>query len=138
MPISRLQRKRELYAIRKLRDPEKINLSARKRYQNNTKAYCALQKKWREKIKYEVVKHYSDGKMNCRCCGECEYLFLTVDHINNNGSKERKLHKGGGHHNYRRLIKLNFPSGYQILCYNCNCGRARTHDKVCPHKNEKK
>jgi hypothetical protein len=86
-----------------------------------------------------IISHYSNGKNECACCGENTPLFLTIDHINNNGSKERMLFgkrngSSGGHHNYRRIIKNNFPIGYQILCYNCNCGRARTETKICPHK----
>jgi hypothetical protein len=26
---------------------------------------------------------------------------------------------------YRRIIKLNFPSSYTILCYDCNCVRGK-------------
>ena len=30
----------------------------------------------------------------------------------------------------------NYPDGFQILCYNCNCGRAfnRDNHNICPHK----
>ena len=113
---------------------------AKKTYQRDRLKRLAAHKKWRESIKNKVIFYYSDGKMCCKCCGETIPEFLTVDHINNNGTQERKTYTGGGHHNYRFIIKNNYPEGYQILCYNCNCGRARTKDKVCPHKkyNEKK
>jgi hypothetical protein len=32
-----------------------------------------------------------------------------------------------------RFYKNNFPRGYRILCYNCNCGRA-LNNGICPHK----
>lgn len=112
--------------------------NARKNYQKNRLNRLAAHSKWRNKIKLQVIDYYSKGKMNCVCCGEDTLLFLTVDHINNNGSAERKKFTGGGHHNYRYIIKNNFPPGYQILCFNCNCGRSRTKNKICPHKiNEK-
>lgn len=100
-------------------------------------AKLAAHTKWRNKIKLEVIKFYSKGKMNCACCGEDTPEFLTVDHIANNGTAERKKFTGGGHHNYRYIIKNNFPKGYRIMCFNCNCGRARTADKICPHEKTK-
>lgn len=69
----------------------------------------------------------------CQCCGESNERFLTIDHINNNGSEERqKINSKGGSSFYRWLRQNNYPEGYQTLCNNCNqgkkfCGR-------CPHQ----
>lgn len=31
------------------------------------------------------------------------------------------------------MIKmLNYPEGYQVLCYNCNCGKS-INNGICPH-----
>lgn len=65
----------------------------------------------------------------CTCCGENNKLFLTVDHKNNDGSKHRQE---VGSSMYRWIVKNNFPETLQLLCYNCNCGRAR-NGGVCPH-----
>lgn len=93
-----------------------------------------LSRKWRSNMRLDIISHYSDGKMCCNCCGENIYEFLTIDHINNNGSQERKRTGSGGHHAYRLIIKENYPEGFQVLCYNCNCARAKTADKRCPHE----
>lgn len=75
-----------------------------------------------------VLNHYSNGAVECACCGASEKLFLTIDHIH-----------GGGNQHYRAddlvrwLIKNDFPDGYQILCYNCNYGRW-ANSGICPHK----
>jgi hypothetical protein len=45
--------------------------------------------------------------------------MLQVDHINNDGSKERKK-IGKADDLYRYLINNNFPEGYRILCGTCN------------------
>jgi hypothetical protein len=74
-----------------------------------------------------VLSHYGT---KCACCGESEIMFLTIDHVNNDGAKHRK-EMGSGSKTYKWLIDNNFPEGFQTLCYNCNCGRR--HD-VCPHK----
>jgi len=84
------------------------------------------------KRKAMVLEHYSAGDPVCACCGEKEFGFLTVDHVNGGGTAQRS-ETGGGWSFYRWLIKNDFPDGYQILCYNCNCGRA-ANNGICPHK----
>jgi len=80
-----------------------------------------------------LVAHYSSNANRCPCCGESNVRFLTIDHINGNGSKHRKSSKcGTGSVFYRWLIKEGMPEGYQVLCYNCNNARAR--HGICPHQ----
>lgn len=83
-----------------------------------------------EKKRMTVFNHYCKGDVKCQCCGERETDFLTVDHINQDGY----LHRRKGVHICRLLIHLNFPEGYQILCYNCNCARSFRGKGICPHK----
>lgn len=90
----------------------------------------------RRTIKDEVFAAY--GGYKCKCCGEIDPLFLTIDHTNGGGEKHRRditgsQHSGGGAHTYKWLKNHGFPPGYDILCFNCNCGKARNHG-VCPHK----
>ena len=74
-------------------------------------------------MKTKVLNAY--GGLFCMCCGEDDFYSLTLDHINNNGKQERMIF-GNGIQIYKMLISKNFPSGYQVLCYNCN---------ICKHKN---
>ena len=113
---------------------ESHRISSAKLYNKDREHSLAIQKKSREKSKEIIINYYSKGKNCCDCCGETTKEFLTLDHINNDGTQERRKLNGGGHHNYRFIIKNNFPPGYRIMCYNCNCGRARTINKICPHK----
>jgi hypothetical protein len=73
--------------------------------------------------KRTVLRHYSGGGLiHCVCCGEGEFGFLCLDHINGGGAKHRlSINSGGGI--YRRLIKLGLPDGYQTLCFNCNASK---------------
>jgi hypothetical protein len=84
-------------------------------------------KEYRDKIRKEIISYYG-GK--CSCCGETEIVFLVIDHINGGGCKERKI-RGHGSQFYRWLKKENFPSGYQVLCHNCNFAKRMGE---CPHK----
>jgi hypothetical protein len=79
------------------------------------------------RVREEVIAHYG-GK--CICCGEKEFVFLTIDHINGGGNKHRK--EVGPSSIPRWLRKNNYPKGYQILCHNCN--QAKNIKGVCPHQ----
>ena len=64
----------------------------------------------------------------CRCCGETEPVFLTLDHVQNDGHKDRKLAR---HLLMARVEAEGFPPDrYQILCWNCNAAKAMGG---CPH-----
>lgn len=82
-------------------------------------------------IKQTVIDAYGGF---CKCCGETEFSFLTVDHINENGAQERKNKKyrpGTGF--YRYLIQNNFPKdNYQLLYMNCNFAKGKHGG--CPHQ----
>ena len=83
------------------------------------------------KMRSMVMRTYSGENPRCACCGEDEERFLTIDHENNDGNIERKK-IATGHTFYRYLINHGFPKGYQVLCYNCNLGRAKNRN-ACPH-----
>ncbi len=82
--------------------------------------------------KSKCVSFYSKGKNRCACCGESHIKFLTIDHKNNNGNEHRKQIGRGGMILLRWIIKNGYPSGFQILCYNCNYAK-NTNEGVCPH-----
>jgi hypothetical protein len=75
------------------------------------------------------------GGFVCKCCGETYKSMLTIDHINGDGNKHRaQIAKGKpymtgrsglGDYLYRDLRERGFPSGFQVLCYNCNISKHR-------------
>lgn len=91
-----------------------------------------LTKKIRDRYKIAVLEHYGGKPPKCACCGEDKIPFLSVDHINGGGSKERKITKRRS--NYDWLVKNDFPKGFQILCMNCNWAKG-IYGK-CPHKEQ--
>lgn len=85
-----------------------------------------------DRSKLKVLEHYGN---KCYCCGEDTLLFLTVDHINNDGHEEKWPNgtRITGRHLYSKLVSRGFPPTYQILCANCNHGK-RMNNGVCPHE----
>ncbi len=75
----------------------------------------------------QVLDHYGRA---CACCKERTELFLTIDHINNDGAAHRRSVDIG--HFYGWLRSNGFPEGFQTLCYNCNIGKYRNGGS-CPH-----
>lgn len=87
------------------------------------------QKEYRTKRRKIVMNHYGGAK--CNCCGETTYEFLQIDHIQNDGNVQRKIDPTQNSL-VDYLIKHNFPSGFQILCANCNF--VKRFGNTCPHK----
>lgn len=83
-------------------------------------------------LKQEVVNAYGG---ECLCCGEDRVIFLTIDHIHDDGASHRR-EVGEGSTMYKWLKKNGYPKDrFRLLCYNCNCGRSK-NGGVCPHQEE--
>lgn len=82
-------------------------------------------------LRHQALLAYSNGVIQCACCGELEYEFLTIDHI-----VPRKEHghdqSFSGRKLYLWLKRNNYPAGFQVYCWNCNLGKHRCGE--CPHK----
>ena len=92
-------------------------------------------KRRREKLRHVALEVYSGRNgIECACCGEKEYDFMVIDHINGNGSKQVNS-LGGSFAFLRWLEKNNYPAGFQVYCTNCNWGK---HVRgICPHQLKK-
>lgn len=93
----------------------------------------AKTKRLYEVMKGQVFKAY--GGWVCACCGETEKLFLSIDHVFNNGAelKNNGTHGKSSMEFYRWLKNNDYPEGFQILCMNCNIGKHK-NGGVCPHQ----
>jgi hypothetical protein len=89
----------------------------------------AIEKKCRDKVRLRVLTHYGGNPPKCKCCGEKHIEFLSIDHINGGGSKERKIY---GSKLAYSIIRRGYPKGYRVLCHNCN--QALGYYGYCPHK----
>jgi hypothetical protein len=82
----------------------------------------------RIRIKQEVMSKYGG---ECVCCGEDNVMFLSLDHKDGGGTKERDDSNIMGTRLYRSLRKLPVDPKYQVMCYNCNF--AKGDRGICPH-----
>jgi hypothetical protein len=96
-------------------------------YIKNKKRYIESFRKSKFKLKIEVIEKLG-GK--CIKCGENYHEFLTIDHVNNNGSEHRKLIGSI----YRMIRHSTDLSDYQLLCWNCNCSK-NINDELCDSQN---
>lgn len=93
---------------------------------------CADRHNRKKAIKYQTIKDAvfeAYGGYICSCCGEDIKAFLSIDHIDGGGKKHREDIKVDF---YSWLKRNNYPSGYQVLCMNCQFGRKNCG--VCPHQ----
>jgi hypothetical protein len=105
--------------------------------ENNRDKYAEYNRKSLLKLKRLVMDAYGG---HCSCCGETELVFLTIDHVNDDGAEHRReiaAERGSkwlqaGAPTYRWLRDNGFPEGFQVLCANCNCGK-QWNGGVCPH-----
>ena len=71
------------------------------------------------KCKIEAFNAY--GKVICCLCNENRIKSLSIDHINQDGCKQRKQqYRRTGVNLYAWLRKMGYPSGFRVLCSNCN------------------
>jgi len=97
--------------------------------QNNRDGHNQSQRESRHRLRNEVIDAYG-GK--CACCGETRKEFLSIDHKNGNGNKQKKeIGARTSQEFYCWLKENNYPDGFQVLCFNCNCGKGTY--SVCPY-----
>lgn len=119
------------------RDPERWREQSRQYYQRNKVRLIKLASEYakanpeqkneankRQRVKLRLAAMEAYGGHVCSWCGIDEPSVLTIDHISNGGSEHRKsLGRRGGVRFYHWLRLNGYPSGFQVLCFNCNVGK---------------
>jgi hypothetical protein len=115
------------------KNKKKFDAVVRKSYRKHREYELNKSHEDNQKLKFEVLLHYTRVFDSTATAPHCRDIFhrhlpddlfvvdidcLTVDHIDGGGSRHRK--QIGNGHTYRWLKKHNYPSGYQVLCFNCN------------------
>jgi len=102
---------------------EHVKVTSRLYWENHREQQREYQKNFRDKLRLDVLNFYSNNAPKCARCGIDDMDVLCIDHIENNGSRQRKELFGDsrqGNQMYWWLRKNGFPVGYQVFCWNCN------------------
>lgn len=113
-----------------------VRRDARKPYIRGVCKHCYNQRtreNWK-KLRAEIFNHYG---WECKCCKETMREFLSLDHIHNDGYKDKNPNgdKKSGKELYLLVKRNGFPDTFQTLCMNCNWGKKVNNGK-CPHESK--
>ena len=103
----------------------KWGIGKRKNNPDFKKRERLYRKRTRERLKLEALSNYCGGEIKCMnplCAvngSMKDVRALSIDHINGGGTQHRIKLFGGKGNMYWWLRKNNYPSGYQVLCMNC-------------------
>lgn len=114
------------------RNPDPVRAANRRWSAENRVWYRARARRESINLRLAAISIYSGGTNACACCGETEYEFLAIDHIAGGGRRHKAAIGKRGNGFIRWLARRSFPSGYRVLCHNCNC--ARGFYGFCPHE----
>jgi hypothetical protein len=98
----------------------KLETCNSKTVHNSSSRKTLVSQKWRHSLRERVVELYGG---QCAECGESEFKFLAIDHVNGAGTKHIRSFKN--YPMYLRWLAERQRSGFQILCHNCNAAKAR-------------
>lgn len=130
--------KKNPHAVKRSRDryrqahPEKEKAWG-KNYRNTENGKAGMKRRGHahyQGLRNAVLQAYGGLIPHCACCGDGHEEFLTIDHINGDGAKQRKEGIRGINF-YMWLIRNNFPEGFRVLCMNCNFSLGMRG--YCPH-----
>lgn len=103
--------------------------------------HCRLEnsnhnKDYRRRLRDEIFSHYGGPVCSCPGCGCAELDFLTIDHVNNDGSIHRRTDKITSTTVLMRWLRRNgYPPGFQVLCFNCNFSKSKNmNGGMCIHQ----
>ena len=95
---------------------EKLKRQSRRSALKHKPRVLAKKKKTHQELRERVLRYYSNGSPICNECGISEIPFLSIDHIH--GRKQMNTDWSTG--KLYRYLDTKHPSGYQVLCHNCN------------------
>jgi hypothetical protein len=124
------------YDAARRQDPDYVAARAeyfRGHYQENKERYRVTRRQYRRGLRQEMIAAYGGV---CSCCGEAEFGFLSLEHLNGDGKAHRMQfgERGNSDGIVRDLKRRGWPQdGYTVLCFNCNMGKA-INGGTCPHE----
>ncbi len=85
----------------------------------HAKYYSSYYPKYSDALRKETFRTY--GNTECAVCNISDIGVLTLDHINNDGPALVRIGQPrGGLSLFQYLRYRSYPTGFQLLCHNCN------------------
>lgn len=106
--------------------------SNRRNYSKNRSKELKRMRERRAALKLEVLTHYSPNEtLGCSWegCSITDVDMLSLDHIQNDGAKDRKDNPGPSTSTYFKVKQKGFPLGLQTLCWNHQWKKELTHSR---------
>ena len=136
----RLAHREEQSAWRKayyLKNKKRIAEHKKITYQAQKEKFKIRALKTNRQLKLLIMKHYSGEVPSCAHCGVNDMDVLCIDHIKGGGNAHRKATKTSSGTRFYRWLKNNgFPTGFQVLCANCNLKKRFAVRLVGENRNE--
>lgn len=117
--------------VKRVSNPSYNTLRMRQWRADNLEHNRQYQNEYKRRRRSMVYGYYGD---KCACCGETQFEFLSIDHIDGGGTKHREQEHIRGTGIIDWLLKHGLPDGFQVLCHNCN--QAKGYYGKCPHQEE--
>jgi hypothetical protein len=120
---------RKSWDVRGRKTPEQKRETQKAWYKENREYADKNSTAWREQKRLEVIE-FLGGK--CNHCGIIDPIVLHIDHVNDDGAKERKQLKRGYAGFLVKILNGKLPKDrYQLLCCNCNWRKEYFRRKKC-------
>lgn len=137
-----------------LQNREQRNAKARDRVTNNRELHNARtlaskRKNWNEYLERNRISNQKSRALikakaiaalggKCVRCGYDDNIFaLQIDHINGDGSQDRKSRNNNQWSLYKDIVNFNMRDKYQVLCANCNQIKRMENREHPPGKSRK-
>lgn len=99
----------------------------------------AAQKEWYRRNKERLAMANQEQRRRvldlyggrCECCGEDDFRFLTIGHVNRDGAQDRRDKRARGNSFYRVLLQEPRRDDLRVECWNCNMAHGLYGS--CPH-----
>ena len=114
------------------RNKERINKERRDRYWADAQHHRYINQQRTELykvIRYDVLSHYSNGTPRCNYCGVDDIEVLCIDHVEGGGKEIRGTTNLWGAKLCWYLKRNDYPTGFQILCANCNLKKSLREER---------
>ena len=119
----------EYYALLRKKNVKEYQEAYTKKNRALVSSKAAVRTRTNRKTLIELMgSATTEGRPICECCGEDDLIYLQVDHVNNDGFKDKKGNKQRNKITVSQYLEN--PKRFQLLCANCNYTKHKNGGKL--------